>query len=192
MTYHSHQHVRLKKGYSLVEVLVAITVLLIALVGPLTIAHSGLKRAVHSKDNTMAVFLAQEGIEAVVKLREDDALDASSYDNLSAVWGNMTALASLCPVGSGHSCGVLIADDGSVTTGSFYRCSGNCVMKKYSSARVPLKQGASGGTDTVYTRELNITVDNALARVRSQVSWGPSASERVVLESYVYNTYYEP
>lgn len=180
-----------KGGYSLVEVLVAITVLLIALVGPLTIAHSGLKRAIHSKDNTLAVFLAQEGIEAVVKLREDDALDTTTYDNLSEVWGNLTALASLCPVGSGESCGVLVAEDGSITTGSFYRCSGNCVMKEYDGARVPLKQGASGGTDTVYTRELSITVDNALAQVRSEVSWGPSASERVVLESYVYNTYYE-
>ncbi len=179
-------------GYSLVEVLVAITVLLIALVGPLTIAHSGLQRAIHSKDNTLAVFLAQEGIEAVVKLREDDALDASSYTNLGEVWGNLTALAALCPVGGSESCGVLIAEDGSVTTGSFYRCSGNCGMKQYDGASVPLKQGAAGGTATAYTRELYITVDNVLAQVQSVVSWGPSASERVVLESYVYNTYYEP
>ncbi len=181
------------RGYSLVEVLVAITVLLIALVGPLTIAHSGLKRANQSKDNTLAVFLAQEGIEALVKLREDDALDASTYSNLGEVWNNMTTIASLCPVGGTNRCGVQIAEDGSVTTSSFYRCSGsNCVINEHSGARVPLKQRASGGTATAYTRELSISVDNSLARVQSEVSWGDGPSDSVVLESYIYNTYYEP
>jgi len=182
-----------ERGYSLVEVLVAITVLLIALVGPLTIAHSGLKRANESKDNTLAVFLAQEGIEAVVKLREDDALDASTYSNLGEVWNNMTAIASLCPVGGANRCGVEIEDDGSITTSSFYRCSGsNCVINEHSSARVPLKQRASGGTATAYTRELSITIDNSMARVQSEVSWGDDPSDKVTLETYVYNTYYEP
>lgn len=182
-----------QKGYSLVEVLVAISVLLIALVGPLTIAHSGLKRANESKDNTLAVFLAQEGIEAVVKLREDDALNASAYNDLAQVWGDMSSIASLCPVGGANRCGVQIGDDGSITTSSFYRCSGsNCVINEHANARVPLKQRASGGTATIYTRELTITIDNALAQVRSEVSWGDEPSDRVVLESYVYNTYYEP
>lgn len=180
-------------GYSLVEVLVAITVLLVALVGPLTIAHSGLKRAIESKDNTLAVFLAQEGIEALVKLREDDALDASGYNDLGDVWGNMTTIASLCPVGGDDRCGVQIGDDGSITTSSFYRCSGsNCAINKYEGARVPLKQRASGGTPTIYTRELSITVSDSLARVRSEVSWGDDPSDSVTLESYIYNIYYEP
>lgn len=182
-----------EQGYSLVEVLVAITVLLIALVGPLTIAHSGLKRANESKVNTLAVFLAQEGIEALVKLREDDALDASTYSDIGEVWNNMTTIAALCPVGGADRCGVQIAEDGSVTTSSFYRCSGsNCVIDEHTGARVPLKQRASGGTATVYTRELSISVDNSLARVRAEVSWGDDPSDSVTLESYVYNTYYEP
>ena len=69
-------HKKMNRGYSLVEVLVAISVLLIALVGPLTIASSGLKRANFAKEQTLAIFLAQEGMEAVVKLREDAALGA--------------------------------------------------------------------------------------------------------------------
>lgn len=183
----------LNGGYSLVEVLVAITVLLIALVGPLTIAHTGLKRSVESKDTTLGVFLAQEGIEAVVKLREDDALDAVSFNNLAAVWGNMTAIGGLCQVDSGHKCGVRIGEDGSITTASFYRCdSSNCTVNEYAGARVPLKQGSSGGVATSYTRKLSITVTSAMTRVRSEVSWGTDPSDRVVLESYLYNTYYVP
>lgn len=194
MMYLNNKQNKLKneQGYSLVEVLVAITVLLIALVGPLTIAHSGLKRANESKGNTAAVFLAQEGIEAVVKLRENDALNASGYDNLSEVWGDVSSLASLCPVDGAYNCGVLIAEDGTISTGSFYRCSGsNCEMDYSSSARVPYKQGASGEA-TPYTRYITMTITNEYARVRSEVSWGSDASERIVLESYVYNSYYEP
>ncbi len=137
--------------------------------------------------------MAQEGIEALVKLREDDALDASTYSNLGQVWGNMTAIASLCPVDGANRCGVQIGDDGAIMTSSFYRCSGsNCVINEHAGARVPLKQRASGGTATIYTRELSITVTNAMARVRAEVSWGDGPSDSVTLESYVYNTYYEP
>lgn len=176
-------------GYSLVEVLVAITVLLIALVGPLTIAHSGLKRSTQSKDNTMAVFLAQEGLEAIVKLREDGALAVSSYSD-AALWNQVSSLGSLCQIGSGNHCGVKIAENGSIA--GVYTCSGDCGMRFYDGANVPYKQGVSGGVATPYTRELSITVNGNVAQVRSEVSWGSDPSERITLESYVYNIYYEP
>lgn len=192
MTYHSRK--TKEQGYSLVEVLVAITVLLIALVGPLTIAHSGLKRSVQSKDTTQAVFLAQEGIEAIVKLREDAALAASAYSNLAQVWTNtFSTLNTRCSGSSG--CGVTIANDGSIVTNSVYQCSGsNCLIKYQASDRVPYKQGASvSGTDTAFTRSIQVVVTgNSHARVRSTVSWTGANASSVTLETYVYNIYYEP
>lgn len=184
------------KGYSLVEVLVAITVLLIALVGPLTIASSGLKRANFAKEQTLAIFLAQEGMESVVKLREDAALGASSFDNLSQVWTTtFSAIGSRCVVGSSNYCGVSIAEDGSINSNSIYQCTAtNCLIKHLSSARVPYRQGTSvTGEDTIYTRQIQVTVSgSAYAQVVSTVSWGASASDKVTVETYVYNTYYEP
>lgn len=181
-----------QKGYSLVEVLVAITVLLIALVGPLTIAHSGLKRSVQSKDNTMAVFLAQEGIEAIVKLREDGALSAAAFNDGAQVWQNaFSQISSRCA----SACGVTINDDGTIPINNVYQCSGsNCVMKYSASARVPFKQGPSApGADSAYTRQLQISVDGtASARVLSTVSWSGASPGSVTLESNVYNIYYEP
>lgn len=177
------------------EVLIAITVLLIALVGPLTIAYSGLKRASLAKEQTMAIFLGQEATEAVVKLREDSALNATSFDNLGEMWSNtFSSLGNLCPIGSNNYCGVTVSDDGSLSVGSFYRCSGsNCLMKYQSTARVPYKQGSVAGEDSLYTRRMQITVNgNEFARVISTVSWGDGDSKRVDLETYVYNTYYEP
>jgi prepilin-type N-terminal cleavage/methylation domain-containing protein len=184
------------KGYSLVEVLVAISVLLVALVGPLTIASSGLKRANFAKEQTLAIFLAQEGMEAVVKLREDSALAATSFDNLSEVWtGTFGAISSRCVVGSSNYCGVSIAEDGTVNSNSIYQCNAtNCLIKHLSTARVPYRQGSSvTGTDTIFTRQIQVTVSgSSYAQVVSTVSWGPAASDRVVVETYVYNTYYEP
>lgn len=177
-----------QRGYSLVEVLVAITVLLIALVGPLTIAHTGLQRSMQSKDNTMAVFLAQEGIEAIVKLREDGALSVSEYSD-SSLWDSLTDLASLCPAGNDNRCGARLGDDGSIV--SVYRCSSNCDMRFYVDSPVPYKQGAPSGDATPYTRELTISVDGEVAHIRSEVFWGDEASESIMLESYVYNIYYE-
>lgn len=182
-----------QRGYSLVEVLVAITVLMIALVGPLTIAHSGLKRSYFSKEQTLSIFLAQEATEAVVKLREDAALAAASFDTL-AVWSRVAALAGRCPVGSSTYCGVTISDAGTIIPASFYVCNAtNCLMKYQSTARVPFKQGSTvPGSNTNYTRRIQVDVDNSLARVVSSVSWGVGPSDRVELETYVYNIYYEP
>lgn len=182
-----------KRGYSLVEVLVAITVLMIALVGPLTIAHSGLKRSYSSKEQTMSLFLAQEATEAVVKLREDGALAAASFDT-TAVWTRVQALNGRCPVGSNTWCGVTVSDTGSIIPASFYVCNAtNCRMKYQSTARVPFKQGASVlGTDTNYVRGTQITVTAAHAQIVSRVWWGIGLSDKAELETYVYNIYYEP
>ncbi len=176
-------------GYSLVEVLVAITVLLVALVGPLTIAQTGIKRSAFSREQTVAVFLAQEGTEAIVKLREDAAINASAYDNLSQVWGDLSSLSTLCPSSGSDSCGVTVGDDGTV---SVYQCSGtNCNMEYNQAWAVPYKQGGVSGDATNYTRELKIDVDNAYAHVTSVVSWGEDANEQVSMNTYVYNVYYE-
>ncbi len=185
-------------GYSLVEVLVAITVLLVALIGPLTIAHSGLKRSIQSKDNTQAVFLAQEGIEAIVKLREDAALKASAYSNIGQIWDStFDTLHTRCSPAAG--CSVFIDNDGNIDVNDVQACSGaSCLMKlnpaNTAANRVPYKQGAGAtGDNTAFTRRVQVIVTgNSHARVLSTVSWTGSSPGSVTLESYVYNIYYEP
>ena len=179
-------------GYSLVEVLVAISVLLIALVGPLTIAQTGLKRAIVSKDQTMAIFLAQEGIEAVVRLRENRALNSSSYTDLTQVWwGEGDSLRSLCPSSGSFTCGVSVSETGGVT---LYRCSGDtCKFNYTSGARVPYKQQNGVNGSEPLRRELKLDfTDNQFIKVTSTVAWEGGNSSSVVLESYIYNTYYAP
>ena len=180
------------RGYSLVEVLVAITVLMVALVGPLTIAQAGLQKAMKARDHTMAVFMAQEGIEAVFKLREDAAMAAynnQALNNISQVWKTtMDPLNTLCA--SSTPCGVTIGATSEVTPASFYRCNAtNCIMRYDPTANVPYRQNVAGGTVTPYKREITIVVNDAHAIVNSRVSWGNDDS--VVLKTYIYNIYHE-
>jgi prepilin-type N-terminal cleavage/methylation domain-containing protein len=63
-----------QKGFTLVETLVAVTLLLLVIVGPMTIATRGLQNAFYAGDQTTAIFLAQEAIEHMQRLRDDNAL----------------------------------------------------------------------------------------------------------------------
>lgn len=70
----------LTAGFTLVETLVAISILLVVIIGPMTIAQKGIQNAYFARDQLTAVFLAQEAIEAVREIRDDTALGV--YDDL--------------------------------------------------------------------------------------------------------------
>ncbi|KKU81658.1 MAG: hypothetical protein UY07_C0012G0017 [Parcubacteria group bacterium GW2011_GWA1_47_8] len=60
------------RGFTLIEVLVAITILLIAVVGPISLIGGSLAQIRIARQNAVAVNLAQEGIEAVRQLRDSN------------------------------------------------------------------------------------------------------------------------
>ncbi len=66
------------RGFTLVETLVAITVLVIAVSGPLTLSAQSLFAGYYAKDQTTAFYLAQEAIEMVRNRRDNNALLALS------------------------------------------------------------------------------------------------------------------
>ncbi|QSH39327.1 type II secretion system protein [Candidatus Kaiserbacteria bacterium] len=67
----THVH---KRGFTLIETLVAISVLVVAVTGPLTLASQSLFAAVYAKDQTTAFYLAQEAIEMVRNKRDNNLL----------------------------------------------------------------------------------------------------------------------
>lgn len=67
------------RGFTFVETLVAISILLLAVAAPLTLASQGLTASRISRDSTIATYLGQEAIEYVRNIRDTNALAGASW-----------------------------------------------------------------------------------------------------------------
>lgn len=67
----SHKSPHSSRGFTIVETLVAITILMIAIAGPLVVASKGLNSALYAKDQMTATFLAQETMEVLKNAKDN-------------------------------------------------------------------------------------------------------------------------
>tara|TARA_B100000745_G_C20106161_1_gene378533 strand:- start:510 stop:1085 length:576 start_codon:yes stop_codon:yes gene_type:complete len=189
------QYTQFTKGYSLIETLVAVSVLLIATVGPLTIAAKGIQVARNAQQQVTATFLAQEGIEAVVAARNNSILAAFDAEiagtgDLSDSW-DWVDDPRLAPC---FAAGCNLDFKGADTTNRVRSCaSGECAVHYYDGDYVPYGTN-NAGVPTPYTRVINLTaVGSGEVRITSTVSWNStlyrSAPESVTLHSTVFSLY---
>ncbi|MSU56507.1 MAG: type II secretion system protein [Candidatus Taylorbacteria bacterium] len=61
-------------GFTIIETLVAISILLLSITGPLTIAEKGLASAEAARSEITAFYLAQEAIEYIRNVRDSNAI----------------------------------------------------------------------------------------------------------------------
>ncbi len=142
-----------QNGFTLVETLVAITVLLLAVTGPLTIAARSLNSANFSQDQITAFYLAQEGVEAIRNIRDKNAIAGQ-------LW-----LTGLENCQSGSSC-TIDSTDNSVSL-----CSGSCQKIKYNSSSGLYGYNAGWG-DSKFTRTIQISeTSSAEAMITVTISW---------------------
>ncbi len=76
----------MKNGYSLVETLVAVSVLMIALIGPITISAKSLQSSYYAREQVTAQFLAQEGIELLKAVRNDAYIKSIADLDVTSAW----------------------------------------------------------------------------------------------------------
>jgi len=69
---------KFNKGFTLIETFVAITVLVITVLGPMTLLSRALADSSTLKQRMTASYLAQEGLETVIFLRNTDSSYLSS------------------------------------------------------------------------------------------------------------------
>src|SRR3989344_8026028 len=62
------------RGFSLIETLVAVVILVSAIVGPLTLAQRSIHSAVYARDQVTASFLAEEVIEYIRMARDGNEI----------------------------------------------------------------------------------------------------------------------
>jgi prepilin-type N-terminal cleavage/methylation domain-containing protein len=188
-------------GFTLVETLVAVTILLVVIVGPMTIAQRGMQSSYFAGEQITAIYLAQEAIEHFQELRDDVALQSfDDYkDNVNDVpedtrrW--LTNLDGNCK--SNQGCDI---------NGSTYR---NCSLTNQ--CRLNLLSGSSvraygygPGSASKFTR--TVVVGNGSlgwgnfdalggVPVTVTVSWTPGntttygATRSVVIQTYIYDHY---
>ena len=168
---------KVKKGFTLLETLVAISVLLIVIIGPMTIAQKGVQNAYFANEQLTAIFLAQEAIEAVRELRDAEALDVyTGLDTETSDW--VPAI-----------CGTECAYD--VVHNTFEVCSEGCTLKIDSNENYNYEPA---GTLSPFTRKVSVgSPVNGGALVTVDVSWTTKilggATKHVVLQTWVYDHY---
>lgn len=104
------------KGFTLVEVLVAISILLVVVTATLGTASDSLSTTIYAKEQVTAYFLAQEAIEDIKNLRHQNNLNNDLYWLCEgAAFSGLTT--SQC---GGEQFGLENTTDGGV---NFYTCS---------------------------------------------------------------------
>lgn len=76
------RNINTQSGFTLVEMMVAITILLIAVVMPISLIGNALHNLYYARDQMVAINLAQEGIEAVRQVRDSNMLGSSSVPGI--------------------------------------------------------------------------------------------------------------
>jgi len=139
------------RGFSLIETLVAITILLVAVGGPLTIAHRALSDANIAKNQTIAIFLAQDAIEYIKNIRDENNINENAW------------LSGLESCGTG--CVVDSAND-TVST-----CSGGCPKLRFNESTGLYGQNLAWD-ESIFTRTVTITElnDNEIL-LSANISW---------------------
>jgi prepilin-type N-terminal cleavage/methylation domain-containing protein len=68
-----------QKGFTLIETLVAIFILLVSTTGPLSFAQSGLRASFLARDQVVAFYLAQDVTETVKNIRDNNSLNGDDW-----------------------------------------------------------------------------------------------------------------
>ncbi|MBL1434268.1 prepilin-type N-terminal cleavage/methylation domain-containing protein [Candidatus Wolfebacteria bacterium] len=160
-----------QQGFTLVETLVAIFILVMSITGPLFIAQQSFTSAATARDRTVASFLAQEGVEYIRSVRDHNFLSGNSdwLDGLSF------CISSDCTI------------DASVSSyPSIASCVGTCeVLRKTTTGLY----GYRNGVTTLFMRRISITqVQSHEISVEVQVSWEYKGTTRsVTVEERLFN-----
>lgn len=162
------------KGFTIIEALVAIAVLMMALGGPLVLAVSSIGDARASKNKVTAFYLAEEALEYVRNVRDSNYLQRTKTPG-SPGWLD----------GLGDCIGGYCFFD--IFTPTATTCGASCPLMKIDTGN----HYGYAGADSIFKR--TVTIDNTLnsgneAKVEIRVEWDEHGSTRkVTLTQNMFN-----
>ena len=196
-------------GFSLVEALVAISLLLLMIVGPMELMTKANHSTAYATEQVIAWFLAQEGLELAQKGRDDLLLDSKFIDALTSggsgdvanPWADFTKTTSggifkdcFTAVGCGLS---LPAANGTLNIKS---CASNG-CRLYIDDSTPLRavyvhNTSADNEESLFTRVITMEKEGTGGvKVTSTVTWRTGSlisSQKVESVTYLYNVYDTP
>lgn len=165
-----------EQGFTFVETLVAVSILLLAIVAPLSLAYQSLSASRIARNQVTAIYLAQEAVEYIRAARDGNTLSGLSW--LSGL--------SACVV-SGFSGGYGCTID--VVENDIVACSAEG-CKELSYDDQTFVYGYASGEESGFTRTVIITeseIDRE-ARVDVSVSWRDGSTLRSVsVDQHIFN-----
>ncbi len=139
---------QITRGFTLIETLVAIGILVLAVTGAFSAAQMGITTSTYSKNQVIAFYLAQDGVEFIRNLRDNNGLREQA-------WLTGISSDSSDPCYFNNTCTV---DPTAVSPNpNIIRCSGgsgSCPLLKQDSSGI---YGYVSGTDTIFRREIQLT-----------------------------------
>jgi len=184
-------------GFTLVETLVAISILLVVIIGPMTIAQKGMQNAFYAGDQTTAVYLAQEGIEYIQRLRDNNALNEfTDYQNSGS---NNNGNTQSWYISLDADCKDADGCDVNFESNSFNDCStaNACKLEIALTPTTRVYGYGTGWPTSMYERRIRVgTFANGGYPVTVTVSWTANIfgnvsnnARAVTLQSYIYDHY---
>ena len=169
-----------QKAFTLIETLLAVTILVISMSGPLTIAAKSLNSALFAKDQITAFYLAQESVEYLRNVRDTNALNGRSSADPSSANYWLTGISHCINV----NC--TVQPTGTSLSSAVVACSGDCATLKYDASNG--FYGYSSGEDSQFTRFVTMqkVTDNEYSII-STVSWRGLVSSQFVVKENIFN-----
>jgi len=78
-----------EKGFTLIETLIAISILMISVVAPLSLAAKGIQAANLAKQQVVAYYLAQDAYEMIKNITDTNKLETKTYAEGGLIAGNL-------------------------------------------------------------------------------------------------------
>lgn len=154
------------RGFTLVETLIAISILILAVTGAFAAAQNGISSAIFSKDQIIAFYLAQEGVEYVRNVRDQNGLQGLPWLRGVAEAGDPCEIGSKCRV------------DAVAASGNLVRCPiTGCPNVKLNGSGF---YAHDSGTDTQFNREIILSevVPNKEVAITVKVTWSKGLVNR--------------
>ncbi len=190
------------RGFTLVETLVAVAIIMVAILGPFALIKNNINAAYITRDQIIANSLAQEGIEYLRFYRDTNYLYTRNNASTPRVmfWGIDGTTGSTYNCVS-NSCTVdpTLSQGATAPTTPFSQCSGTCPVLYVRPSNYTYTQQSAGNTATRFTRSFTLcyiqpssstcngTLSNE-AKVSVTVNWSTfGKSYSIVQTDYLQN-----